>query len=121
MIIRKEQMDVLGRYMVEQFVERSLMYLRTAFNEQMEDDSDEKLRIVIQEGIEKAKSYGIKYERDVLHFLEFTMRYGTDFDKDPQFFEAAEILKQEIDGTAKITLLSAYIQSNHKELPWAEK
>ncbi len=115
MIIRKEQMDVLGSYMLDQFVERALMYLRTAFNEQMEAQSYNDLRTEINAGINKAKNYGIKYERDVLHFLEYTMRYGKDFDREPQFSKAYEILQQEIDGTAKITLLSECIQSSHEE------
>lgn len=116
MIIRKKQIDALGLYMVDQFVERALVYLRTAFNKQMKDQSDDDLRTKIHAGIEKAKSYDIKYERDVLHFLEYIMRCGTDFDTDPQFIDGAKILRQEIDGTAKILLLSEYIQSSHKEL-----
>ena len=116
MIIRKEQIDALSLYMVDQFVERALMHLHTAFNEQMKDQSDDDLRTKIHAGIKKAKNYDIKYERDVLHFLEYIMRCGTDFDTDPQFVDGAKILRQKIDGTAKILLLSEYIQSSHKEL-----
>lgn len=109
LIIRKEQWDVLSKYMVDQFVDRALAYLQRAFPEQTKDIPEQELRSIIRAGIDKAESYGITDEVDVERFLECMVRYGSDFDTDPETSWAGQILHDEsLTGTEKMNQIDDY-------------
>jgi len=115
LIIRKEQLAVFSRQMVEVFVDRAALQLRAKYQEPLQDIPDEDLYSIIHDGIAKARTYGITYETDVLQFLEHTISLGADFDSNPEMNRILEILSQSIDGTMKMILLNEYIQSQAKE------
>lgn len=115
-VIRKAQMKALSRYMVEQFVDTSLVHLKTNFPEQTKEIQDGNLRSMINSGIEKAARYNVTIEEDVLRYLEYMLSYGTDFDTDPATLWAGEILRsQDIDGPEKIVRLDDYMKTKLKE------
>lgn len=115
LVIRKSQMKVFQNHMFGEFVNRSSRIVRADYGEETKDISDEDLRAIINAGIQKAKSYGIKYEDDVLQYLRYIIRYGAEFDADPKFSGISEILDKDIDGTMKIILVNEYIESNTME------
>ncbi len=121
LIIRKEQMEILGKYMEEQFVERAVRFIGSAFANELQDYQDYNLHSMVKEGIGKAREYGIEYEDDVMRFLEFMIKYGSTFFEDTDSTDVREILDKDIDGTAKIILLEDYFEAKDKELTWQER
>jgi hypothetical protein len=49
-------------------------------------------RKAIQKGIQRAKSYRLESEREVLTYINCMHLYGDDFDRDPKCAWAAQIL-----------------------------
>lgn len=92
LLIRKKQMEVLSKYMVKQFENRMIGHLQSQFPECTQNIPESSLRKMIQAGIEKASTYGVKRESDVQAFLEYIIIFGNNFDKKPEFDWAREIL-----------------------------
>ncbi len=121
LIIRKEQIEILGKYMEEQFVECAVRFIGSAFAHELQGYQDHNLHSMVREGISKAREYGIEYKDDVMRFLEFMIKYGSTFFDDKGLSEVREILNKDIDGTAKIILLEDYFEAKDKELTWQER
>ena len=103
LVIRKEQMEVFRAYMLEQFENRMLTHLRSAFPDQARDMPELDLRSLIHTGIENADKYGIVDEVDIRHYLEYMLIYGLDFDTNPSTSWAGIILRNpELTGTDKM-------------------
>jgi hypothetical protein len=105
MIIRKEQMDVLSRFMLGQFENEMIVHLRSRFQScsQMKDGD---LRTLVRGGVERAGQYEIVKEYDVRRYLEFMVEYGDDFDRTEW---AAQILtNQSLSGTQKMDRIDDY-------------
>lgn len=105
-MIRREQMEVLSKYMFEQFEDRMVAHLRATFADKIKDTPDETLRAFIRIGVDKAEKYGVLVEIDIMQFLEFMMKWGRDFDLDPARDQAQKILRdQNLDGHVKMDQL----------------
>jgi hypothetical protein len=104
--IRKEQMDVFSAYSCEQFEWRMIKHLREVFHDRTKDLPDEKIRIVIQDSIRKAESYGIEYEDDIRRFIEYLVIYGSRLDTREETRWIGDILRRDdLNGTAKMNLI----------------
>ncbi len=102
-------MEVLSKYMVDQFVDDALVRLRTVFPEQTKDMPERELRHLIRTGIDRAESYDITDQVDVERFLECMVLHGSDFDTDSKTSWAGEILLDEsFTGTEKMNLINDY-------------
>ena len=109
LVIRKQQMDVFRNYEIKKFEDRMVLHLRSGFPEQTKTIPEQALREMILTGIDKAESYKVTDEVDVERFLECIMRYGSDFDTDPNISWAAEILRDEsFTGTEKMNQINNY-------------
>jgi hypothetical protein len=109
LIIRKEQMEVFRRYVLQQFEDRMVTHLRTACHERLNDMPEAELRTMIQYGIAKADGYGVKAEDDVQRYLELMVVYGSDFDTNPQTSWAGDILRTaNLAGSVKIDRMDKY-------------
>lgn len=95
LVIRKGQMEVLSKYMLEQFENRMVDHLRDIFPVQTEDMTTEDLRHLIREGVDKAEAYDITDELEVETYLECMVQYGVNFDTDTKTSWAGEILRDE--------------------------
>ncbi len=115
LIIRKEQMEVFSRQMLERFADRATASIKSNFDALTNDIPYSELNARIHAGIDKARTYGIIYEKDVLQYLEYSIRLGADFETNPTFSGIHDILKKEVDGTMKILLINEYIESNMTE------
>jgi len=108
-IIRKEQMEVLSKNMVDQFIDRAGAHLQRTFPEQIKNMAETDLREMIHAGIVKAESYDITDEVDVERFLECMVRFGFDFDNHPQTSWAGQILQDKsLSGTEKMNQIDDY-------------
>ncbi len=111
LIIRKQQMEVFSQIMLDRFADQATKSLKSNFDTLTNKIPDPELHTMVHAGITRARTYGITYEKDVLQYLEYLIRFGADFDTDPTFSGIHEILKKEVDGTMKILLINEYIES----------
>lgn len=84
LVIRQEQMEILSRQRRQQFEERLLEHLKQVMPERCQDIGDDRLPAEIRYGIERAMSYDIAAERDVASYLAVMLRFGRDFDQNPE-------------------------------------
>ena len=109
LIIRKEQMEALRTSMSRRFEQRMLEHIKNIFPDRIKQVSDEKIRTVIQNSINKAESYSIVYEDDIRRFIEYLIIYGTQLDTKPETRWIGEILQRaDLTGTAKMDRIDDY-------------
>lgn len=99
-------MDVFSNYMMESFIRKAEIYLKQKFPASTRSMSNETLRGIITEGIQKAAEYNIVEREDVIPFLEYMICLGKSFDKIESNNWATEILTDDdITGSDKIALI----------------
>src|SRR6185503_1983062 len=109
LVIRQEQTQILSERMLDQFLGRMVAHLRMKFPGQTQAMPDPELRRWIQNGIEQAKKYQVKAEKDVRRYLECRMSYGAGFDQDAKIHWAGKILrKKKLTGTQKMDQIADY-------------
>jgi hypothetical protein len=107
--IREEQMKAFVQAVLLGYEDRMVIHLRSSFPEQTKTLPEHALREMIRTGMNKAEVYEVKDETDVERFLECMVRYGEDFDRDPQTSWAGEILRDEgFNGTEKMNQINDY-------------
>jgi hypothetical protein len=77
--ISRAQMREFQRLARLEFARRATVKLRAEFGQELESVDDEELLLKVNEGIEKADSYGIDDEYDVERFLRYAVMYGREF------------------------------------------
>lgn len=98
LIIRQEQMEVLKEYMTKRFEDLMVSHLNVYFSKECQALGEEEVRKKIRDGIDQAKTHGIMIERDVSRYINLILLFGSNFDKDPAFPWAGNILKDESIG-----------------------
>ena len=92
--IRPEQMTAFSEAARQSFEDRMVVHLQRFFPAQCESLGEGEVRIVIRCGIERAREYGIRAERDVCKYVDIMFAFGRDFDRNPDFPWARRILKE---------------------------
>ncbi len=105
--IRKEQLDALSQASLKSYEERMVTHLTKFFSPQCLALGEARTREAIYYGILRAKTYGVVSERDVCIYIDLMFAFGRDFDKDPNYSSAAQILTDKTipDPTARINRL----------------
>lgn len=104
--IRKEQIAVWQSAISEDFIDRACGYFRRRWTGKCSEMSDRQLDAMIRAARDRAESYGIEVQRDVVRFMEVWLFLGADFDRSPDHPWAARILEdEERQGTVKIEQL----------------
>jgi hypothetical protein len=105
--IREEQMAVFSKVAAQKFEDRMVAHLKRCFPSELESLGEPKARELIQHGVKRAASYGIRGQRDVCKYIDLMIALGSDFDSDPNLIWASEILNDpELrDPTTKVTQL----------------
>jgi hypothetical protein len=93
LIIRKEQMRAMALQSLEEFESRLTAYITEDFPEQAEALGTANLRKAVHDGVNKALDYSFETERDLSKYVYIMFTLGRDFDKDPEFPWAGEILR----------------------------
>ena len=106
--IRNAQMAAFAESLRNQFERRMETHLRSRFPERAAAYSSANLTGLVRGGIKQAAHYGIELEPDIRRYLELSLEYGPEFDRDPKLPWAAEILNQDLDGTEKLQQLDEY-------------
>ena len=103
MIIRREQMEVFGAHLRQQFEQRMTHHLRARFPDETRAFKEDALWEVVVAGIRQAERYGIDSEDDIRRYLEYMMVLAPDFDTNPRTAWAGEILRGcDVDGARKM-------------------
>jgi hypothetical protein len=106
LVVRREQMQVLEAYALEQFVTRMAARLRELFPCETAALSPPALQTLIREGVEKAESHAVTDESDVERYLEYVVRYGADFDSAEKIAWAGAVLRRsDLSGAQKMDAL----------------
>jgi hypothetical protein len=92
LLIRDEQLSALLGVRQKEYERRLAAHLRKYFSETCAELGEGGLRDAVRYGIQRAKSYGIDAERDVVKYLNLMFVFGRDFDTDPRFPWAASML-----------------------------
>jgi hypothetical protein len=93
LVIRRAQLEQIGRAMRAPFVELLAAHLQEYFPDRCARlGPAAALRDWIEDGIARAGGYGIDVERDVCRFLDMRMELGDDFDRDPALPWAHKVL-----------------------------
>ena len=92
LVIRKEQMAVFLRLQLKEFEDKTCERLLKLKPDQCRKLGEKAVRKSIQDGIERSFRYGIKTERDIARYINIMYTLGFDFDTDPRYPWAADIL-----------------------------
>jgi len=93
LIIRREQMRALAAPSFEQFVRRGLAHVQAHFGDQFAGLGEAAVRDAVLHAVERAESYGLTTDEDVLSYLTLMFVFGRDFDRDPGLSWASEALE----------------------------
>ena len=103
-IIRREQLELLQRQLVEAFERSAIRRVRKTFPKQTANSTDDHLRLMVRDAIDRAEKYGIRGEAEVTAYLEFMVSYGREFDGDPSLKRILRV--RNISGTEKLNRLA---------------
>jgi len=90
--IRNSQMRVITAPKIEAFVERVRHHLAKCFPDAYRAIGGGAMAAHIRHGIERATRYGFASQREIVLYINLMFVFGSDFDKDPDFPWAADIL-----------------------------
>lgn len=93
MIIRKQQIDALEAPTAGAFVTRLAEHLRTFAPKLSKILGEDRIRKVIESGMDRAQTYGLTNRGPVRFFIDLMFALGSDFDSDPQLPWAVNILR----------------------------
>jgi hypothetical protein len=86
--IRNEQLDAMGDAVLATWL---TSHVRKHFREETAGTTDIQLRALVQAGIGRARSYGIREERSICKFVDLLFLVGHDFDS--RFAWARDVLR----------------------------
>ena len=92
---------------LRRFVERVLAHLRQDLAKQTAGCADDALRARVGSCIERAKTYGLLTQREVVCFVDATYLLGEDFDTAAETEWAAEILRSDASAADRALSLVA--------------
>lgn len=114
--IRKEQMAVFGEPAINDFVKRTVVHLNERFPDNCGAMGEPKVCETVKYGIQRSASYGITTEGDVRRYIELMVRFGADFDQDPELPWASSILNNQalINPTTKVERLYKAVKKQER-------
>lgn len=92
MKIRKEQLDAMQEVRLPEFEDRMVEHLAKFSPLHTKSLGEKGIRVLIRAGMQRAENHGFTRRGPVKFYIECTIFMGIDFDTDPQYAQAAEIL-----------------------------
>jgi len=92
MTIQRKQFDAIGKRLAVRWEDTMVTHLETFFPERCAELGEKGVREAIALGQTRAAKYDIFSERDVCKYLNFMFALGFDFDTDPEYPWANQIL-----------------------------
>lgn len=91
LVLRNAQLAALGASAQRRFEERLLAHLERFFPHLCAQLGEAGLRQLCQDGIARARTYGLRSERDLCKYINLILVFGPGFDREQPW--AAEILE----------------------------
>ena len=118
--IRREQLEVLSAYMRQSFEDRMVRHLAQSFPTQFKklaSGSDEPVRLLIRQGVDRAAGYQITSERDVGRFIEVMVAVHPQFETMQEMNWARQILGEKVlTSRARMDLIYQRLRDEHPSL-----
>jgi len=108
MVIRSEQLKCFEKSVRDRFANELVQYCYSVSAAECEVAGNESVRQFVWIGIERAKTVGFADIDFIRLYLELMLRLGCDFDSDPQFAWAGEIIHAEPRDTEFIMASQLY-------------
>lgn len=105
--IREGQMAVFSKIAAQKFEDQMVAHFKRCFPRELDSLGEPKARELIQRGVTRAASYGIRGQRDACKYIDLMIALGSDFDRDPNLSWASQILSDRglRDPTRRVTRL----------------
>jgi hypothetical protein len=97
-IVRNAQLQALGQVSARAFEDEMLMHLAAFSPPLYKAVKEDRLRETIRLGVARAAKYGFTQRGPVRLYLELMLLFGSDFDTDPQYPWAGQVLQDEAFG-----------------------
>lgn len=91
--IRGEQIKVFEQHAKKRFESETVLHIAKFSPRQFEILGEETIRQIIGSGLERAEGYGFTNRGPARFYVELMFMLGSDFDTDPQYPWAAELLR----------------------------
>jgi hypothetical protein len=114
LIIREQQWRVLAASVEDAFLSKVVAHLQRALPEACKEMGAEAVRLSVIEGIERARSYRIFAEYEIVQFIDFQYALGFSFDTDNSW--AREILTNlRIPAKMRLDMIDDYLDRQDDE------
>jgi hypothetical protein len=101
--LRQPLWDALRGEARREFVERALRILEHSWPHTYRRRGREAMRALVEQAIVTAAAYGIRGRREVLHFVNWMLAFGEDFDRKP--WAQPILINAALDGPTRVSLL----------------
>ena len=92
LVIRDEQMKVFAQNAKKQFEAETVRHISEFSSRQFEILGEKSIRQIVSLGVERAEKYGFTNRGPVRFYIELMFMFGSDFDTDPLYGWAVEVL-----------------------------
>lgn len=93
LVMREDQIAILGLSTIEDFEERMIGHLERCFEEECELIGLSATKDLIRFGVDRATRFGIITERDMCKYIDLLFVFGRDLDADPELTWTTPILR----------------------------
>ncbi|MEZ5083030.1 MAG: hypothetical protein R2750_06235 [Bacteroidales bacterium] len=95
--IRKEQEEALRLAATKRFINDMVVQVRNHFDETKNGKSEKDAKEYVLKAIERAKKHNLTKEADLIKYIELTLMYGLEFDKNADLLWMSEIILDKDD------------------------
>jgi hypothetical protein len=111
--IRNEQMQAFEASQKRRLMAELREAFLSAYPDRCRDLGDEALDEFLRKGFQKARSYGLQTVGEIAGFIDLTFTLSPEFDVDPSYAWATQILKMpKLRGSAKIARIQTILDRN---------
>jgi len=115
-VIRKEVMDVFEAHMREQSIQKCMAQVHEVFPEAAARQGEPALRKLVESGMEKAASYQILGEREVMLFVDLMMELGANFLEEPKYkWIEATLKKPDFNEQQKMDIIYQRLEATSRK------
>ena len=104
--LRDEQVRRLGAAERNAFADTVVAELRERYPERFEDLGEVRMRALVEYGSKRPHRYGIRAQPEIRRYIALMVELGQNFDTDPRFPWAAELLGRRLPPATKLRKLA---------------
>ena len=114
--IRQTQLARLHDDLSVRYGDRVIAFIRGRYADRCAAFTEAELRGLVATALRRSREHGFDREADILRYVNIMYTLGCDFDRDPAFPWAAEILaRPQLSGASKVDLLVARTAQHLRE------